>query len=93
MNILLSNDDGFKSIGLKVLRDELNNYGDVLTVAPNKDISASSNCLSVHNPVKLVKISNKFYKVFGTPADCVHIGGTGILKKYPDMVSDTTMLI
>lgn len=86
MNILLSNDDGFKSIGLKVLRDELNNYGDVLTVAPNKDISASSNCLSVHNPVKLVKISNKFYKVFGTPADCVHIGGRGILKKYPDMV-------
>ena len=86
MNILLSNDDGFKSIGLKVLKDTLNNYGNVLTVAPHKDISASSSCLSVHHPVKTVKISNKFYKVFGTPADCVHIGARGILKNYPDMV-------
>ncbi len=49
MNILLSNDDGFKSIGLKVLKDTLNNYGNVLTVAPHKDISASSSCLSVHH--------------------------------------------
>ena len=86
MNILLSNDDGFKSIGLKALKDTLNNYGNVLTVAPHKDISASSSCLSVHHPVKTEKISDKFYKVFGTPADCVHIGTRGILNKYPDMV-------
>tara|TARA_Y100000817_G_scaffold163726_1_gene127894 strand:+ start:61 stop:630 length:570 start_codon:yes stop_codon:yes gene_type:complete len=31
-------------------------------------------------------ISKKFYKVYGTPADCVHIGSRGILKKYPDVV-------
>ena len=39
-----------------------------------------------HHPVKTVKLSKKFYKVYGTPADCVHIGSKGILKKYPDIV-------
>ena len=86
VNILLSNDDGYKSLGLKVLRNALGSFGDVLTVSPQKDISASSSCLSVHHPVKTVKISKKFYKVYGTPADCVHIGSRGILKKYPDIV-------
>ncbi len=86
MNILLSNDDGCKSLGLKVLRNALGNFGNVLTVSPHKDISASSSCLSVHHPVKTVMISKKFYKVYGTPADCVHIGSRGILKKYPDIV-------
>ena len=86
VNILLSNDDGYKSLGLKVLRNALGNFGNVLTFSPHKDISASSSCLSVHHPVKTVKISKKFYKVYGTPADCVHIGSKGILKKYPDIV-------
>ena len=82
----MSNDDGCKSLGLKVLRSALGNFGNVLTVSPHKDISASSSCLSVHRPVKTVMISKKFYKVYGTPADCVHIGSRGILKKYPDVV-------
>ena len=86
VNILLSNDDGCKSLGLKVLRNALGSFGNVLTVSPHKDISASSSCLSVHRPVKTVMISKKFYKVYGTPADCVHIGSRGILKKYPDVV-------
>ena len=86
MNILLSNDDGYKSSGLKALKDVLRNYGNVTTVAPHRDISASSSCLSVHAPVEIKKISANFYKVYGTPADCVHIASRGILKKIPDIV-------
>lgn len=86
VNILLSNDDGYKSLGLKVLRSALGNFGNVTTVSPHKDISASSSCLSVHRPVKTVLVCKKFYKVYGTPADCVHIGSRGILKKYPDII-------
>ena len=86
MNILLSNDDGYKSSGLKALKDVLENYGNVTTVAPYRDISASSSCLSVHGPVEINKISANFYKVYGTPADCVHIASRGILKKIPDIV-------
>ena len=86
MNILLSNDDGYKSSGLKTLKDVLEIYGNVTTVAPHRDISASSSCLSVHGPVEINKISANFYKVYGTPADCVHIASRGILKKIPDIV-------
>jgi len=86
VNILLSNDDGYKSSGLKALKDVLENYGNVTTVAPYRDISASSSCLSVHGPVEINKISANFYKVYGTPADCVHIASRGILKKIPDIV-------
>ena len=86
MNILLSNDDGYKSSGLKVLKNVLEEYGDVTTVAPHRDISASSSCLSVHSPVQIKKISTNFYKIYGTPADCVHIGSRGIMKKNPDIV-------
>ncbi len=86
MNILLSNDDGYKSLGLKTLKNSLEKFGKVLTVAPHRDISASSSCLSVHSPVKVNKISNNVFRVYGTPADCVHIATRGILKKYPDIV-------
>jgi 5'-nucleotidase len=86
VNILLSNDDGYKSSGLKALKDVLENYGNVTTVAPHRDISASSSCLSVHGPVEINKISANFYKVYGTPADCVHIASRGILKNIPDIV-------
>ena len=86
MNILLSNDDGYKSLGLIALQTVLKEYGKVITVAPNKDISASSSSLSVHNPVRIDRIENNYYKVYGTPADCVNIATRGILKKYPDIV-------
>ncbi len=86
MNILLSNDDGYKSLGLKALKNALGIYGKVTTVAPSRDISASSSCLSVHSPVKTLKIDNNFYKCYGTPADCVHIGSRGLMNKHPQIV-------
>ena len=86
VNILLSNDDGYKSLGLMTLKERLDKLGKVFTIAPNKDISASSSSLSVHNPVKIQMLSKNFYKVFGTPADCVHIATRGLLTKYPDIV-------
>lgn len=86
MNILLSNDDGYKSLGLLTLKERLNKFGKVFTIAPHKDISASSSSLSVHNPVKVQLLSKNFYKVYGTPADCVHIATRGLLTKYPDIV-------
>ena len=86
MNILLSNDDGYKSLGLLTLKEELNKFGKVFTIAPHKDISASSSSLSVHNPVKVQLLSKNFYKAYGTPSDCVHIATRGLLTKYPDIV-------
>ena len=86
MNILISNDDGFKSIGIKILTASLSDYGDTFVISPSCDISASSSCLSVHGPVNIRKVDDNKYIVMGTPADCVHIGSLGILRKFPDIV-------
>ena len=86
MNILISNDDGFKSIGIKILTASLSDYGDTFVISPSCDISASSSCLSVHDPVNIRKVDDNEYIVMGTPADCVHIGSLGILRKFPDIV-------
>ena len=86
MKILLTNDDGYKSPGIKYLRNCLSNYGDVILAAPSKNMSACSSSLSVHNKVEVKNPSLNNYIIKGTPADCVHIVSKGILKKLPDIV-------
>ena len=52
MKILLSNDDGYKSGRLLMLKDILSLYGDVYVSAPYKEASGSSVSLSLHNKIK-----------------------------------------
>jgi len=86
MKILLTNDDGYKAPGIKILEKLLLKYGDVTVAGPFKNMSACSSSLSVHNKVSYKKIDSKHYIVKGTPADCVHIIGRGEMKSIPDIV-------
>ncbi len=88
MHILVSNDDGYHSEGLRVLRECLvSTVSQVTVVAPNQDRSASSNSLTVDQPLRVRKLETDFYVVNGTPTDCVHLALTGLLNgKRPDMV-------
>ena len=86
MKILLTNDDGYRSLGIKYLHKALSKYGDVVQAAPLKNMSACSSSLSVHTKVEIKNPSKNFYIIKGTPADCVHIVSKGILKKMPDIV-------
>lgn len=86
MNILVSNDDGFDSEGIKVLAKALEDFGDVWVVAPNENKSASSSSLSVQKDIKVEKVAPQIYKVSGTPSDCVHLALTGMLKIKFDLV-------
>ncbi len=86
MKILLTNDDGYKSPGIKYLYNCLSNYGDIVSAAPSRNMSACSSSLSVHNKVEVKNPSFNNYIIKGTPADCVHIVSKGILKKLPDIV-------
>ena len=86
MKILLTNDDGYKSPGIKYLRNCLSKYGDVVQAAPSKNMSACSSSLSVHSKVEVKNPSLNNYIIKGTPADCVHIVSKGILKRLPDVV-------
>ena len=86
MKILLTNDDGYRSLGIKYLHEALSKYGDVVQAAPLKNMSACSSSLSVHTKVEIKNPSKNFYIIKGTPADCVHIVSKGILRKKPDIV-------
>ncbi len=86
MNILLSNDDGYRSPGLQVLAEELRRYGEVTVVAPDRDRSGASNSLTLDVPIRAERLDNGFIHVNGTPTDCVHLAITGLLTEEPDLV-------
>jgi len=86
MRILISNDDGYKSEGIKVLIKELETIAQITVVAPSRNRSGASSSLSLDKPIKLTKENDSFYYLNGTPTDCVHIALTGLMQTLPDMV-------
>lgn len=87
MRILVSNDDGVNSEGLRELAEVLKTLGEVFVFAPDRDQSAASHALSLYRPLRMEEISLNTYSVDGTPTDCVNLAVNGILKdKKPDLV-------
>lgn len=86
MKILLANDDGWSAPGIQALFIRLIKFCDVTLVAPDSNRSGSSNSLTLDRPLSLTQTAPGQYFVNGTPSDCVHIGITGLLQEYPDLV-------
>ncbi len=86
MKILVSNDDGYQSPGLCALANELSQVAEVIVVAPERDRSGASHSLTLDVPLRAVRTPNGFFRVEGTPTDCVHLAITGLLEEEPDLV-------
>ena len=88
MHILLTNDDGYQAKGIQTLYTYLKSLNYKVTmVAPRSERSAQSHSMSFYLPVQVEQISEDIYSVTGTPADCVAIGISHILKNNaPDIV-------
>ncbi len=86
MKILVSNDDGYLAPGIKCLAESLADIAEVTVVAPERDRSGASNSLTLDSPIRVKQADNGFYRVDGTPTDCVHLAITGLLDEDPDMV-------
>jgi 5'-nucleotidase len=86
MNILISNDDGYQSQGIKALADALAVIAEIHVVAPDRDRSGASNSLTLDSPIRARNGANGYTCVDGTPTDCVHLAITGLLDCEPDMV-------
>lgn len=86
MRVLVSNDDGVGSEGIRVLAESLGEVGDVVVVAPDRDRSGASNSLTLDLPVRVNRQSDTVYRVAGTPTDCVHLALSGLLEDEPDIV-------
>jgi 5'-nucleotidase len=91
MKILITNDDGINSKGIIALARRFKEMGEVIVVAPNKQMSATSHSITTNRPLRYKKyyIENEFfgYALDGTPADCVKFAVLSLLEKQkPDIV-------
>ena len=90
MKILLTNDDGIYSEGIKALYQALSGLGEVTVVAPEVERSAVGHAITLSDPLRVKNVvrGGKFfgYAISGTPADCVKIAIRAILKDRPDIV-------
>jgi len=73
VRILLTNDDGVDSPGLRLLAAALRNAGHrVFALAPDINRSGTSHSISfLSGPCKLTKVEDDTWSSGGTPADCV----------------------
>ena len=79
--ILVSNDDGYYSMGISAVARALAEIGEVIIVAPATDQSAISHAISLNRPLRLVQQPSLqeageeilVYSVDGTPTDSVYI--------------------
>lgn len=86
MHILITNDDGYLAPGIRILADELSSIARVTVVAPDRNRSGASNSLTLMRPLRAEMTPQGFYRVDGTPTDCVHLAISGFLDERPDMV-------
>ena len=84
--LLCTNDDGIHADGLKLLADVASAFGEVWTVAPDREQSATSHALSLHRPLRLTRLDERRYMVAGTPTDCVLLALKEILAARPRFV-------
>jgi len=86
MLFLLSNDDGYRAFGIRMLRELLLELGDVVVVAPVDERSAASHSLTLTRQLDVRKTGDGIYTVDGTPTDCVMMAVHGLMERKPDFV-------
>lgn len=90
MQILLANDDGIHSPGLRAIHRELQQLGDVQVVAPAIEQSGVGHTVTYRSPLQVEEIFEQGqhfgWAVHGSPADCVKLGILELSPKRPDLV-------
>jgi 5'-nucleotidase len=84
--ILITNDDGIDNPGIKALEQGLAQLGEVTVIAPDREMSATSQAISLHVPLRVHKIDDRHYGIGGTPADSVIMALYHILAQAPDLL-------
>ncbi len=84
--ILVTNDDGISSPGIKILAKKLGALGEVYVIAPETEQSAVAHALTLHKPLKFEKTGKRSFHLNGTPTDCVIVGMDRILESRPDLI-------
>ena len=89
--ILVTNDDGINAPGIRFLIEIMNDFGDVVVVAPDSPQSGMGHAITINStlycePIVINKNEPQSeYSCSGTPVDCVKIAVNEILKRKPDL--------
>lgn len=82
--VVISNDDGIESDGIRALWKALRKFAEVYVVAPHTQQSAVGHSITIANPIRVRKnlIDKNYYgyAVEGTPADSVKFAVRNLLK-------------
>ena len=79
MNIVVVNDDGWGTAGIRLLAKEMTKLGQVTVIAPDGPRSGYGAAISAATPIYLKRVEEhdlngaEVYTTNGTPADCVKI--------------------
>ena len=80
MTIVVANDDGIHSPGIRVLATALKSIGNVWVVAPDRPQNAMGRAITLHKPLRLNQVSRQMFSVNGTPSDCITLAVGQLLK-------------
>ena len=91
MKILITNDDGIQSQGLRIVANWAKKLGDVTVCAPKFEQSGKSHSIDIHNPFEVQKVDYaddvRAYSVDSSPADCVRFATLGLHESYDLVIS------
>ena len=88
--ILVTNDDGISASGIRNLIRIMNDFGDVVVVAPDGPQSAMGHAITIDTALRCDEIivnkgPQKEYACSGTPVDCVKLAINQLLEIKPDL--------
>lgn len=88
--ILVTNDDGITAPGVKNLIEAVEEFGELLIVAPDKPQSGMGHAITVNIPLYLHESDyhkgHRAYSCSGTPVDCVKLAMHLLDGKHPDLI-------
>ena len=88
--ILVVNDDGINAPGIRKLISIMNDFGEVVVVAPDGPQSGKGHAITIEATIRCDKIimdngSQTEYSCSGTPVDCVKLAVNKLLTRKPDL--------
>lgn len=89
--ILVTNDDGVDSPGLRALARSMAHIEDVCVIAPNRNWTAAGHTKTLDRPLRVTEIvlprsRIRAFSSDGSPSDCVALGFLGLAPERPRLV-------
>ncbi|AIE83836.1 5'/3'-nucleotidase SurE [Fimbriimonas ginsengisoli Gsoil 348] len=74
---MVTNDDGIRAPGIRILTDVAKRFGLVKVVAPDRERSACGHSMTMRDPLRVTEFEwdgCEAFEVSGVPTDCVNVG-------------------